>query len=57
LKYLSGLLDDRFLREIVLYAGDQSVPFGSNLYAPPVSARRQTGKMHHEISKEKTPMD
>jgi len=36
LKYLSDLLGDRFLRGIVLYTGDQPVPFGSNLYALPV---------------------
>ena len=37
LRYLSELLGDRFLRGIVLYTGDQPVPFGSNLYALPVS--------------------
>lgn len=37
LRYLNQLLGDRFLRGIVLYTGDQSVPFGSNLYAMPVS--------------------
>ena len=38
LKYLSGLLGKRFLRGIILYTGDQPVPFGSDLYALPVSA-------------------
>jgi len=38
LKYLSDLLGERFLQGIVLYTGDQPVPFGSNLYALPVSA-------------------
>jgi len=32
------LLGKRFLRGIILYTGDQVVPFGSNLYALPVSA-------------------
>ena len=57
LKYVSELLGYRFLRGVVLYTGDQSVPFGSNLYALPVSALWQTGKMPHEISKDKTPTD
>ncbi len=39
LKYLSESLGDHFLRGIVLYTGDQSIPFGSNLHAAlPVSA-------------------
>jgi predicted AAA+ superfamily ATPase len=38
LKHLRELLDERFLRGIVLYTGDQPVPFASNLYALPVSA-------------------
>ena len=38
LKYLSDLSGDRFLRGIVPYAGDKSVPFTSNLYVLPVSA-------------------
>lgn len=38
LRYLAGLLGDRFIRGIVLYTGDQPVPFGTNLYALPVSA-------------------
>ncbi len=32
------LLGERFLRGIILYAGDQPVPFGSDLHALPVSA-------------------
>jgi hypothetical protein len=54
LKHLSNLLGDRFLRGIVLYTGDQPVPFGSNLYALPVSTLWRTGEMHHEKSKDKT---
>jgi len=54
LKYLSDLLGDRFLRGILLYTGDQPLPFGSNLYALPVSMLWQTGEMHHEKSKDKT---
>ena len=42
LKYLSELLGDHFLRGIVLYTGDQPVPFGSNLYALPVSTLWRT---------------
>jgi len=44
LKYLIDLLGDRFLRGIVLYTGDQPVPFGSNLYVLPVSTLWQDGK-------------
>jgi hypothetical protein len=47
------LLGERFLRGIVLYTGDQPVPFGSNLYALPVSALWRNGEMHHEKSKGK----
>jgi len=53
LKYLSELLGDRFLRGILLYTGDQPVPFGSNLYALPVSTLWRTGEMPHEKSKDK----
>lgn len=45
LKYLSDLLGDRFLRGIVLYTGDQPVPFGSNLYALPVGALWRSSKL------------
>jgi predicted AAA+ superfamily ATPase len=45
LKYLGDLLGDRFLRGIVLYTGDQPVPFGSNLYALPVSTLWQPSEM------------
>ena len=45
LKYLSELLGARFLRGIVLYIGDQPVPFGSDLYALPVSALWQSGEV------------
>lgn len=38
LKSLADDLKDRFLRGIVLYTGDQILPFGKNLYAMPVSA-------------------
>jgi len=44
LNYLSELLGDRFLRGIVLYTGDQPVPFGSNLYALPVSTLWQNSE-------------
>lgn len=44
LKYLSGLLGERFLRGIILYTGDQPVPFGSNLYALPVSTLWRTSE-------------
>lgn len=54
LKYLSDLLGGRFRRGIVLYAGDQPVPFGSNPYALPVSTLWQTGEMPYEKSKDKT---
>jgi len=54
-KYLSELLDDSFLRGIVLYTGDQPVSFGSNLYALPVSKLWRTGEVPHEMSKDKTP--
>ena len=53
LKYLSDLLGKRFLRGIVLYTGDQPVPFGSNLYALPVSALWRSSAMPHENSKDK----
>jgi len=43
-----------FLRGIVLYTGDQPVPFGSNLYALPVSALWRTGEIPHEKPKDKT---
>jgi hypothetical protein len=55
LKYLGNLLGDPFLRRIVLYTGDQPVPFGSNLYSLPVSTLWQTGEMHYEMSKDKAP--
>ena len=45
LKYLRELLGDRFLRGIVLYTGDQSVPFGSNLYALPVGMLWRSGEV------------
>ena len=48
-KYLSELLGDRFLRGIVLYTGDQPVPFGSDLYALPVSTLWQTSEVPHEM--------
>jgi|Deesub1362B_J571_1020462.scaffolds.fasta_scaffold01386_3 hypothetical protein len=38
LRYLADLLGDRFLRGIVLYTGDQHVPFGTNLHALPLSS-------------------
>lgn len=38
LKTLAADLKERFLRGIVLYTGDQILPFGKNLYAMPVSA-------------------
>jgi predicted AAA+ superfamily ATPase len=44
LNYLSELLGDRFLRGIVLYTGDQPVPFGSTLYALPVSTLWQNSE-------------
>ncbi|MEA1871451.1 MAG: hypothetical protein U9N00_04595 [Candidatus Bipolaricaulota bacterium] len=55
LKYLSDLLGDRFLRGIALYTGDQPVPFGSNLYALPVSTLWGNGEVSHEKSKDRTP--
>jgi len=51
LKYLSDLLGKRFLRGIILYTGDQPVPFGSDLYALPVSALWKTGEAPHGITK------
>jgi len=51
LKYLSDLLGKRFLRGIILYTGDQPVPFGSDLYILPVSALWKTGEAPHEIKK------
>jgi len=45
------LLGERFLRGIVLYTGDQPVPFGSNLHALPVSALWKTGEAPHGITK------
>ena len=54
LKYLGDLLGDRFLRGIVLYTGDQPVPFGLNLYALPVSTLWRCSEIHHEKSKDKT---
>jgi len=45
LKHLSELLGDHFLGGIVLYTGDQPVPFGSNLYALPVSTLWRGGEM------------
>ena len=54
LKYLSDLLGDRFLRGIVLYTGDQPVPFGSNPYALPVSTLWRGCEMPQEKSKDKT---
>ncbi len=45
LRYLSELLGDRFLRGIVLYTGDQPVPFASNLYALPVSTLWRSGEV------------
>jgi len=53
LKYLGDLLGNRFLRGIVLYTGDQPVPFGSNLYALPVSTLWRNGEVSHEKSKNK----
>ena len=50
LVYLSELLGDRFLRGIVLYTGDQPVPFGSNLYALPVSMLWQNSETLSERS-------
>jgi len=44
LKYLSELLDERFLRGIILYTGDQPVPFGLNLHALPVSVLWRTSE-------------
>ncbi|MGY4707257.1 ATP-binding protein [Candidatus Bipolaricaulota sp. J31] len=38
LKYLADFVGDRFLRGIVLYFGDQPVPFGPNLHALPLPA-------------------
>jgi len=54
LKYLSNFLGKRFLRGILLYTGDQPVPFGSNLYALPVSTLWRSGETPHEKSKDKT---
>jgi len=54
LKYLSHLLGDRFLSGIVLYTGDQPVPFGSNLYALPVSALWRGGEMHYKNRRDMT---
>ena len=44
LKYLRDLLGERFLRGIILYTGDQPVPFASNLHALPVSTLWRTGE-------------
>ena len=38
LRWLQKQLDKRFLRGIVLYTGEEVVPFGEELYAIPVSA-------------------
>jgi len=38
-----GYLGDRFLCGIVLYTGDQHVPFGVNFHALPVSALWELG--------------
>lgn len=37
LRKLAGFLGDRFTQGVVLYDGDQVVPFGDKLYAAPVS--------------------
>jgi hypothetical protein len=53
LKYLSELLCDRFLRGVVLYTGDKSVPFASNLHALPVSTLWRSGETPCEESRSK----
>ena len=45
-----GLLGDRLLRGIVLYTGDQHVPFGANFYALPVSALWELNAKSQPIS-------
>lgn len=47
LRYLSDLLGERFLRGIVLYRGEQPVPFGPNLYALPLSMLWQLNSRKH----------
>lgn len=47
LRYLAGLLGDRFLRGIVLYTGDQHVPFGEDLHAVPISSLWELGAKPH----------
>ena len=37
LKKLQELVGDKFVRGVVLYAGDQVVPFGKHLHAVPIS--------------------
>lgn len=43
LRLLSDALGARFLRGVVLYTGNESVPFASNLYAMPISALWRLG--------------
>jgi hypothetical protein len=38
LRKLAGILADRFIQGVVLYDGDQVVPFGDKLYAVPISS-------------------
>jgi hypothetical protein len=38
LRHLQDVIGKRFLRGILLYTGSESVAFGPNLYAVPVSA-------------------
>ena len=43
LSYLQQLLGEKFVRGIVLYTGDASVPFGKKLWALPYSSLWQYG--------------
>lgn len=44
LKRLQQVVGDRWLAGVVLYTGDQTVPFGERLWAQPVSALWETGQ-------------
>ena len=37
LEYLKGLLGNKFVRGIILYTGNQSIPFGDKMFALPFS--------------------
>jgi len=47
LRYLADLLGDRFLRGIVLYTGDQHVPFGAGFHALPLPSLWELNAQPH----------